>query len=144
MESSAPTIMRSRVRIPSTTSSLISIYIDQVESICQWIGMWKERKEAGIGPYFLKKRIYRFLPSTPAWQRPRIHFNYVNEWRCRIKQVKSRLLWQCGQIWRNFATMAEFYKSLAIFEAPFNILQKLLQVFVCIWAIFHFCNRSKI
>ena len=77
----------------------------------------KRTKRGRDWPIFFKKENISFLPSTPAWQRPRIHFNYVNEWRCRIKQVKSRLLWQCGQIWRNFAkTFASFCVHLGNFS----------------------------
>ena len=33
--------------------------------------------------------------------------------------------WQCDQIWRNFATLAEFSKSLAIFEGLFRNRQNI-------------------
>ena len=37
---------------------------------------------------------------------------------------------QCDHIWRNFATYAKYYKSLAIAEALFEIWQTFIDVIV--------------
>ena len=55
--------------------------------------------------------------------------------------------YQCDQIWRNFANLAQFKASLAQLEALFGILQPLKLAFAsfeCIWAKFHCCVGQRL
>ena len=54
VDSSAPTILPPRVRVPSTPSTLFIVKICTMLSLC-WERTKINKKEAGFGPFFLKK-----------------------------------------------------------------------------------------
>ena len=60
MDLSAPSIMPPQVRVPSTPSTLFSIYIVQIVYLSFELECEKNKnkqKEAGIGPFFKKVQI---------------------------------------------------------------------------------------
>ena len=67
VDSSAPSIMLPRVRVPSTPSTLFSIYIVQIVYLSFELECEKneknKQKEAGIGPFFKKNKYIYFIRS---------------------------------------------------------------------------------
>ena len=55
VDSSVPSILPPRVRVPSTPSMLLSIYILQFTIYILHLEKMKIKREVGIGPFFLKK-----------------------------------------------------------------------------------------
>ena len=61
MDSSAPTILMPPVRVTSTFSTLLSLIV-----FALYLSFEKnenKQKEAGFGPFFLKKNIFHFMNS---------------------------------------------------------------------------------
>ena len=89
MDSSAPSILLPQVQVPSTPSTLFSIYIVQIVYLS--IGLECEKnenkqKEAVIGPLFLKKRIKFNTRGTAIAQRIRVSLPF-----CRPESGLSML-----------------------------------------------------
>ena len=93
MVSFAPTILRPRVRIPSTLSTLFSICVIDVESI----NLTKiNKKVAGIGPVLKEyvQIVLLYLFSTECMARPD---RPLRKWRVQLDFRSQRRLHQLGR-----------------------------------------------
>ena len=82
----------------------------------------------------------KFLPELDSWSLT--SGRVTKDWdRKRLKYIKYS---QCGQIWRNFATLAKLYKSLAIYEGLWEHFEPLLVNYLCFWANTNCCKWPNI